>query len=96
MDAPALPSFFEMRAKTQDVFEKRLCLFQLQLCLDQLQGKDIISIAVTGSGKTLAFLMPLPFNGGKIIIIITALNVLGTQFVNDAIASGFSAISVTA
>jgi hypothetical protein len=32
MDAPALPSFSRMCARTQDVFKKRPCLFQLQLC----------------------------------------------------------------
>ena len=46
-----------------------------------LQCKDVVSIALTGSGKTLTFLMPLLFNGGKVTIVVTALNVLGDQLV---------------
>ena len=40
--------------------------------------------------------MPLLFNGGKTTIVVTALNVLGDQFVQEGLAAGFSAISITA
>jgi superfamily II DNA helicase RecQ len=97
---PELPSAAEIRAKTQEIFGKTPCLFQIELCLSQLQGhsirQDIISIAPTGSGKTLCFLMPLLFNNNKISIIITALNLLGEQFHRQAQDAGISVIAVTA
>src|SRR5712691_11669316 len=97
--APNLPSAVEIRAKTQEVFGKTPCLFQIELCLAQLQAQynnqDIISIAPTGSGKTLCFLMPLLFNN-KITIIVTALNLLGAQFRQQAKNVGISAVAVTA
>src|ERR1700690_1775334 len=96
LPALPLPSFSEITEKTIQVFCKCPCLFQIRLCHAQLQYKDIVSIAPTGSGKTLTFLMPLLFNGGKTTIVVTALNVLGDQFVQEGLAAGFSAISITA
>ena len=98
-ESPELPSAAEICLKTQEVFGKTPCLFQIELCLAQLQGhhvrQDIISIAPTGSGKTLCFLMPLLFNNNKITIIVTALNLLGEQFVRQAEMAGITAIAVT-
>ena len=97
--APNLPSAAEIRSRTQEVFGKTPCLFQIELCLAQLQAQytiqDIFSIAPTGSGKTLCFLMPLLFNR-KITIIVTALNILGKQFSQQANDIGISAVSITA
>lgn len=86
----------EIWIKTQDIFTKRPCNFQIKLCRAQLERKNIISIAATGSGKTLSYLMTLPFSQDSIIIIITALVVLGDQFVSEAAQAGYSAISVSA
>jgi superfamily II DNA helicase RecQ len=97
--ASNLPSVAEIRSETQKVFGKTPCLFQIELCLAQLRAQyntqDIISIAPTGSGKTLCFLMPLLFNN-KIAIIVTALNILGEQFSQQATDVGISAVAVTA
>jgi len=41
-------------------------------------------------------LITLPFFGGKIIILVSALNVLGEQFVAETEKAGYPAISVTA
>ncbi|KAI0779152.1 hypothetical protein BC629DRAFT_1522799 [Irpex lacteus] len=84
----------EFRAKCEEVFEKRPCHFQTKLYRAQRQGKNIISVARTGSGKTITYLMPLIDSDDGIIIIVTALNILGEQFVHEAEAAGFSAISV--
>ncbi|THG93441.1 hypothetical protein EW026_g7798 [Hermanssonia centrifuga] len=87
----------DIRSKTEDVFGKRPCDFQIKLCRAQLEHKNIISIAATGSGKTLSYLMTLPLTGiDSVLIIVTALNVLGDQFEQEAQSAGFSAISVNA
>jgi len=89
-----------IREQTQAVFKKSPCLFQIELCRAQLCSQhtlqDIISTASTGSGKTLSFLMPLLFNGGKITIIVTALNLLGEQFGRQLESAGIAGISITA
>ncbi|KAF8221789.1 hypothetical protein L208DRAFT_1026998, partial [Tricholoma matsutake] len=47
--------------------------------------------ASTGSGKTLCFLMPLLFNGRKLSIIVTALNLLSEQFGKQLEAASITA-----
>lgn len=84
----------ELRAKILAVFKKRPCDFQYKLFEAQQSGKNIISIARTGSGKTLTYLMPLILSKDSIIIIVTALNVLGEQFEREAQAAGYTALSV--
>ncbi|KAI0072282.1 P-loop containing nucleoside triphosphate hydrolase protein [Panus rudis PR-1116 ss-1] len=85
-----------IRTRTETVFGICPCDFQIRLCRAQLQRKNVISIAATGSGKTLSYLMTLPFSNESIIIIVTALVVLGEQFVQVAEKAGFPAISVNA
>ena len=84
----------ELRTKIQEVFGKRPCDFQYKLLEAQKAGKNIISIARTGSGKTLTYFMPLVLSDDGIIIIVTALNVLGEQFEREARAAGYAALSV--
>ncbi|KAG1721898.1 uncharacterized protein EDB91DRAFT_1003178, partial [Suillus paluster] len=60
------------------------CLWQIEVVHIILRGdKDVISIAATGSGKTLTFWMPLLFRPQDIQIIVTPLNLLRTQNVNN-------------
>jgi superfamily II DNA helicase RecQ len=84
----------ELRQKIKEVLGKRPCDFQFKLYKAQQSGKNIISVARTGSGKTLTYFMPLVTSLDGIIIIVTALNVLGEQFEREARAAGFSAKSV--
>ncbi|KAF9487320.1 P-loop containing nucleoside triphosphate hydrolase protein [Pleurotus eryngii] len=86
----------DIRTTTISRSRKRPCQFQIDFCRAQLQRKNTISISPTGSGKTLTFLMPLFFSDQGITIVVTALNVLGTQFVTEAGEYGIPAISVTA
>ncbi|TDL14194.1 P-loop containing nucleoside triphosphate hydrolase protein [Rickenella mellea] len=89
------PTFAEISAKTFQVFRKRPCLLQIKLCSAFLRGsKNIICSAATGFGKTLTFFMPLLFDP-RIIIIITPLNVLGRQNVEQLKAAGIKAISLS-
>ncbi|KAF9493448.1 P-loop containing nucleoside triphosphate hydrolase protein [Pleurotus eryngii] len=83
----------DIRTTTISRSRKRPCQFQIDFCRAQLQRKNTISISPTGSGKTLTFLMPLFFSDQGITIVITALNVLGTQFVTEAGEYGIPAIS---
>ena len=58
--------------------------------------KDIIAIAATGSGKTLTFWMPLLFKKDGIQIVVTPLNILGKQNVNNLAKLGIQGITVMA
>lgn len=92
--AQTTPNNDEIRAKMQAHFKKRPCDWQLELYRAQKNTKNIISIARTGSGKTLTYFLPLIDSTDGVVIIVTALNVLGDQFEREALAAGFSAKSV--
>ena len=53
-------------------------------------------MAVTGSGKTLTFWMPLLFYEGGIQIVISPLNLLSKQNVDNLATNYINAIAVTA
>ncbi len=90
-----VPSAEEIRTEVKARLGYHPCLFQINDALAQLRGRDTVTIAATGSGKTLTFWIPLLFNDNGIIIIITALNVLGDQNVKQAEKLGISAINLT-
>lgn len=93
----ALPSLEEIRRKTFETFGKRLCLFQAKAVLTLLKRKNHgILISGTGSGKTLVFWVPLLFRPKAIQIVVTPLNVLGKQNVDNLARAGIKAVSVTA
>ncbi|KAI0267689.1 P-loop containing nucleoside triphosphate hydrolase protein, partial [Gloeopeniophorella convolvens] len=95
ISSSGIPSHDDIKEKCQAIFGKTPCQFQRQLCIWQLQKQDIISVSPTGSGKTLTFWLPLLFSDTSITIVITALNLLGDQFVSELQAVNISAISVT-
>ncbi len=54
----------------------------------------MVCTAATGFGKTLTFFMPLLFSPDSVIIIVTALNILGEQNVRQLAEVGISGIAV--
>ena len=90
-----IPNSLEIINKTVNKLGKRPCLLQSKICQALLRGnKNVICIAATGFGKTLTFLMPLLFSPDSIIIIVTALNILGKQNAEQLNAVGISSIAV--
>jgi hypothetical protein len=91
------PSHEEIRQKTYKHFGFSPCLWQIRVVEALIKhDKDIISISATGSGKTLTFWMPLLFFERGIQIIVSPLNILGKQNVDDIVPKGFSAIALSA
>jgi superfamily II DNA helicase RecQ len=73
------------------------CLWQIRVVEAILKhDRDIISVAATGAGKTLTFWMPLLFSKGGIQVVVTPLNILGDQNINDLKARGVSSIAISA
>ena len=91
---PDLPSIEDIRAKVKSHFGIEPCLFQLEDAMAQLRGDNCITVAATGSGKTLTFWIPLLFKEG-IMILVTALNILGEQNVAELKALGIRAVNIT-
>jgi superfamily II DNA helicase RecQ len=91
-----IPSREEICSETQKVFGVVPCDFQIKDVIAQLEGKQVVTISPTGSSKTLTFWMPLLFNNNGIIIVITALNILGDQNVSQLSRAGIRAVNITA
>lgn len=91
----SLPSNTEICNVVKSHFGFEPCLFQIEDALAQLRGEDTVTIAPTGSGKTLTFWIPLLFAPG-ILVLITALNILGDQNIAELTRLGITAVNVTA
>ncbi|KAF8327271.1 P-loop containing nucleoside triphosphate hydrolase protein [Cantharellus anzutake] len=85
----AEPTEDTIRRNVADVFGKTLCGFQLRAVVAQIHRRDLLLTSGTGSGKTLIYWVPLLYNGGRILVVITPLTVLGSQQ-----ATGLSALGV--
>ena len=92
----SIPSREEIRNKSIEAFNIHPCEFQITDAIAQLQRKEVVTISPTGSRKTLTFWLPLLFNDEGIIIVITALNILGAQNVMELAKLGLPAVNVTA
>jgi superfamily II DNA helicase RecQ len=90
-----VPCIDDLRMEVQRTFGILPCMFQAQDAIAQLKQKDCIMISPTGSGKTLTFWILLLFNNNRIIIIITALNILGDKNVEELLRLGITAANVT-
>ena len=74
----------EIRDTTFKRFNKRPCLFQIQVAKTiYCARKDVVACAPTGSGKTLSFWMPLVMaqaDGLRLtMIVVTPLNLLAQR-----------------
>ena len=91
-----VPTYSEIHRVTTEAFGQRPCLLQTQICAGILQNKlNLAACARTGFGKSLTFMMPLLFSTDSIILVVTALNLLGTQTVASLEKEGLSSISIT-
>ncbi|KIL57950.1 hypothetical protein M378DRAFT_188349 [Amanita muscaria Koide BX008] len=92
-----MPSVDDIRTKAHAVFQKRPCLWQINVCHAALAGnQDIISIAGTGAGKTLSFWLPLLCRPDGIQIVVTPLNILGQQNIDTLSKAGVHGIFISA
>ncbi|EPT01978.1 hypothetical protein FOMPIDRAFT_1119311, partial [Fomitopsis schrenkii] len=82
---------------TSTAFRRNPCLWQAKAVRQAVKGdKDMVCITPTGSGKTLFFWMPLLFRKDGIQIVVTPLNLLGTQNVKELASYGIRACDVRA
>lgn len=92
-----VPSCDEIRRKTIEVFGYRPCLWQVIVAEAILKNQqDIVCTAGTGTGKTLTFWIPLLFRKQGIQLIVTALNILGKQNVEQLKLLNISGIAISA
>lgn len=98
----SLPTWTPQRIRelVERSFNKRPCWLQIKIALALWEKKDVIGVAATGCGKTLSFwiplLMALEEGQNKLMFVVTPLNLLGKQNVEQLQAANLTAISVTA
>ncbi|KAI0337895.1 P-loop containing nucleoside triphosphate hydrolase protein, partial [Trametopsis cervina] len=92
--ASSVPDVDTIRAKCQQAFGLRPCRVQVLFGQAILRGEDVVLEMGTGLGKTLAFWLPMLFRPRGIQIIVTALNLLGDQNVDQLHRAGIKAISI--
>jgi superfamily II DNA helicase RecQ len=89
----------DVRDLVQQKFSRHPCWFQVKVALALNAGKDVVGCAATGAGKTLSFWIPLLMvleeGKDKMIFVVTPLNLLGKQNVQELERAGISAIAVT-
>ncbi|KIM86111.1 hypothetical protein PILCRDRAFT_5178 [Piloderma croceum F 1598] len=86
----------EVQRDIEKVFGYEPCLWQIQAVCAILDGGDAITIAPTGSGKSLTYWMLLLYIKYGIMVVVTPLKLLGTQFVEMLGDNRISAVSITA
>jgi superfamily II DNA helicase RecQ len=77
----------------------RPCWFQIKIAQAIYKRKDVVGTAATGPGKTLSFwialLMALEDGEDVMEFIVTPLNILGKQTIQDLEAADIKAIAVS-
>ena len=90
------PSLDAARKEVLSQLGVRLCHWQYQVTAAVLQQMYVFASVATGMGKTLSFLAPVLFRPDGILVIVTPLNVLGSQMKELLEKVGISAISINA
>ena len=88
----------DIRDLVQQKFHRHPCWFQVKVALALNAGKDVVGCAATGAGKTMSLwiplLMALEEGKYKMIFVVTPLNLLGKQNVQELERAGLSAIAI--
>ncbi|KAJ3565032.1 hypothetical protein NP233_g7904 [Leucocoprinus birnbaumii] len=99
-DGPGNWTFDRIRQLGIDKLGKRPCWFQIEAAKAIYSGLDVIGVAPTGAGKTLSFwlalLMAIEDEKDRMLFIVSPLNVLAKQQVQDLLEKGISAVAITA
>ena len=90
------PSLIEAREKVQQTFSVRLCRWQYEVPNTIWDDKNVILDVSTGQGKTITFFLGSLLASEGVHVIITPLNVLGDQNVDQLVAAGIPAIAINA
>ena len=90
------PTLVEAREKVQETFGVRLCRWQYEVPSTIWNDKNVILDVGTGQGKTITFFLGSLLASEGVHIIITPLNVLGDQNVDQLVAAGIPAIAINA
>lgn len=88
----------DIRTLVEHKLGKRACLLQIQAALALYAGNDVVVSAATGFGKTLTFWIPLLMAleecRDKVVFVVTPLNLLGRQNVENLQSVGIPAVAV--
>ncbi|KAJ3549966.1 hypothetical protein NM688_g5124 [Phlebia brevispora] len=91
------PSIDEIKATAAKAFGHQPCLWQCKVTQAILKrDRDVVNVAPTGAGKTMTFWMPLLFRPVGTVVVITPLNILGTQNKQKLMKLGIPAINIDA
>jgi superfamily II DNA helicase RecQ len=90
------PVFSELQKRALQVFKKSPCLlvWQMKVALAMLQKCHVVCMTATGTGKSYPFWMPLVVQRDGIILVVTALNLLGNQMVSQLLEWNIPAINI--
>lgn len=91
-----IPTYDEIRECTFKHFGRTPCYWQSKVGQLIMAGHDVICVAPTGAGKTLSFWIPLLFRPEGVIVVITPLNILGSQNKSQLEKLGIRAITLNA
>ena len=79
----------------EEFFGIHPCLWQIRVTHATLGGNDLVTIAPTGLRKSLTYWLPLWYITNGIVIAVTSLKQLGTQF-SEKLKEHVTAVSIMA
>ncbi|KAF8228481.1 P-loop containing nucleoside triphosphate hydrolase protein, partial [Tricholoma matsutake] len=91
-----LESDEQVQREVEERTGTRPCIWQIKVVCKVLEGNNIITITATGSGKTFTYWMVLLYVKHSIVLLVTPLRLLGTQFVDVLTRNHLKAVSMMA